>query len=240
MQKKGDYTLISSFSTPSGIDVNGGYAITKHLAIIGGFNFYRNKDNEERFSIFSTIRESSALTYKHSGFHFGAGGYLPISKDKESVFLAFFGGVVKNKFYMLESLYEMTPTPTLPKLNFYKSDINKLFLQGSVNFYQKRFQASFTTRFNYAGYNNVDTDYDSNQQYSYQLPPYKYPKWSSFLDLSFDAKYFFNKNQSLGIGAFFITTTRLNRKDFNFYYYPFRLGAGIVVKSPFADKHLKK
>ena len=31
-------------------------------------------------------------------------------------------------------------------------------------------------------------------------------------------------------------TARLNPKEFNFYYYQFRVGAGIVIKNPFQKK----
>lgn len=238
LQKQGDYNFTSTYSSPKGFDVNSGYAISKHIGVIAGLNFYKNKDREENYYFLSQNHDSSILEYKHNGFHAGAGYFFPISKDRNSLFISFFAGIIKNKFEMWESFYEVFPTPSVsPKLNFYKSDIDRWFLQSSLNFYQERFQGSVSTRFNYTGYNNVTTDYTSNEQYAYNLPPFAYPKWSSFLDFSLDAKYFFNKNQSLGLQFFLVSTTRLNRKDFNFYYYPFRVGVGFVLKAPY---HYKK
>ncbi len=237
LQKAGDYNFTATYSSPRGFDVNGGYAIGKHIAVIAGLNFYKNTDREQQYNFFSSSRDSSILEYKHNGFHAGAGYFFPISRDKNSVFISFFAGIIKNKFEMHESLFEVSPTPSVsPKLNFYKSDIDRWFLQSSLNFYEDRVHGSLSTRFNYTGYNNVTTDYTYNEQTAYNLPPFAYPKWSSFLDFSLDVKYFFNKNQSLGLQTFLVSTSRLNRKDFNFYYYPFRVGIGFVLKAPFHHK----
>jgi hypothetical protein len=234
LQNAGDYTIASAYSSPSGVDINSGYAITNRIAIIGGLNFYGNKDNEEDFDILSATYDSAVLTYKYTGFHAGAGGFFPISKDKETVFLSFFAGYIKNKFRMKESLFQGSSNPsTVPKLNFYNSNINRWFIQSAVNFYPKGFHIALASRLNFAAYDDVMTDYTVNEQSSYNLPPNGYPRVSTFLDFSFEAKYFFNKAQTLGVQTFFSITNRLNRKDFNFYYYPFRTGIGLVLKKGF-------
>ncbi len=241
IQKTGDYSLATAYSAPAGVDVTGGFAITNHIAIIGGYNNYNNKDEEEEYSIITSNYDSAVLNYRHKGFTVGAGSYFPISNDKESIFLSFFGGIVKNKFSMHEALYAGTSNPaTTPKLNYFKSDINRWFLQGGINFYPESFQISFATRFNHVSYDNVITDYTINEQFSYNLPPTQYPRISNFLDLSFDVKYFLNKSQTIGLQTFFIATSRLNRKEHNFYYYPFRTGFGLVLKRPIAKKMLNK
>jgi len=238
LQGKKDYSLSLAFSAPSGFDFNGGYAITNRLAVIGGLYTYKNKDKEEQyFPILSSNRDSTALSYKHKGFHAGAGIYLPLSQKKSSAFISFFGGYTKGDFEMREKFYEISPVPsTSPKLNFYKSDINRWFIQGGIHSYHELINFSFITRFNYVGYSNVTTDYTFDQQASFNFPPLAYPKWSSFLDFSFDTKIFFSKKQMVGLQLFGTATTRLNKKDFNFYIYPFRLGIGVVLKSPFNNK----
>lgn len=237
LQNKKDYDFSIAFSSPSGFDFNSGYAITNRLAVIGGVYSYKNNDKEESYNIFSTNRDSSILLYKHNGFHAGMGYYIPLSKQKSSTYVSFFGGYTKGKFEMRESLFEVSPTPSAtPKLNFYKSDINRWFLQGGFNFYHKVIHQSFITRFNYVGYNNVNTDYTLNEQTAFNFPPVAYPEWSSFLDFSFDTKIFFSEDQVFGLQLFGTVTNRLNKKDFDFYIYPFRLGVGIVLKSPFKIK----
>ncbi|MEO7982606.1 MAG: hypothetical protein ABI688_00865 [Bacteroidota bacterium] len=237
LEAKGDYSFSLSYSAPPGFDLNGGYAITNHWALIGGAFSYKNKDQEEDYDLFSTHRDSSSLLYRHKGFHIGTGFYFPLIKNKPSLFLSFFGGFTKGNFEMKEALYQAAPNPAVsPRLNYYKSDIDRWFLQGSLNLYHQNIHQSFITRFNYVGYSNTQTDYDLSQQTEFNLPPQAYPKWSSFLDFSSDTKIFFSKKQALGLQLFMTTTTRLNREDFNFYFYPTRIGVGIVFKSPFAPK----
>lgn len=241
LEGKNDYSVSLSYSSPSGFDFNSGYAITNRWAVIGGLYTYKNRDREENNYLFSQNRDSALLLYKHKGFHIGTGVYIPLSKEKKlATSISFFGGYTKGSFEMQESLYEVSPTPsTLPKLNFYKSDINRWFLQGSISLSDNFIHQSFITRFNYVGYNNINTDYTANEQVSFNLPDVGYPKWSSFLDFSFDTKIFFSKERNFGVQFFGTVSTRLNRKDFNFYYYPFRGGIGIILKSPFVAQKKK-
>jgi hypothetical protein len=236
LQEKNDHSFSVTVSTPSGFDLNGGYALTNRLAIIGGLFSYRNRDSEERFSIFSTARDSSLLLYKHKGFIAGIGSYFPLLHDKSSLFLSFFGSYTSGSFEMNETLFTNTNPSSSPKLNFYKSDIKRWALQGSLHFYTKNIHQTLTTRYNHAGYFNVHTDYTSSEQTAYNFPPLAYPKWSSFLDFAFDTKIFFSQNQKLGLQVFGSATARVNEKDYDFYHYPFRLGAGLVLKSPFKNK----
>lgn len=233
LQEKNNYSISTTISTPTGFDINGGYAITNRFAIIAGVFNYRNNDNQQSFSIFSGNRDSSLLTYKHKGFHAGAGLYFPLSENKSSEFFAFFGGYTKGNFEMREKLYDLTSSSRTPKLNYYKSDLNRWFLQASINSYRDVVHFSLITRFNYVAYKNVNTDYDNNQQQEINLPPYGYPEGSSFLDFSFDTKIFFSKEQKAGLQIFSVITTRLNKKDFDFYIYPFRMGIGLFLNSPF-------
>jgi hypothetical protein len=232
LKAKNDYSLSIAYSAPPGFDLTSGYAITKRLAIIAGAYSYKNRDKEVAFTIFPSHEDSSVLVYKHNGFHAGAGIYFPLSKKNQSEFLSFFGGFTKGNFEMREKFYDLTNNPTTPVLNFYKSDLNRWFLQGSINAYYGIFDISFITRFNYAGYTNVTTDYNNDQQHSFSLPPNGYPQWSSFLDFTLDAKAFFLKNNAIGLQFFATTATRLNKKDNDFFFYPYRLGMGIVLKKP--------
>lgn len=241
LQKKNDYSASLTYSTPSGFDGTAGFAITKNLAVIGGAYTYKNKDEEVDITLFSRGWDSASIVYKHSGFHIGVGTFFPLSKNSSTSFLSFFGGLTKGNFEMREKFYDdVTPPPGNPNLYFYKSEINRWFLQGSINLYFKDIYQSFTTRFNYAGYDNVTTNYPAEQQHYSSLPPYEYSKWSSFLDFSFDTKIFFSEQHRLGLQLFGSVTTRLKEEDFDFYIYPFRMGFGVVLRSPFTGTQLKK
>ncbi|MEO7393687.1 MAG: hypothetical protein ABIU11_02030 [Chitinophagaceae bacterium] len=233
LQEKNDYSISATVSTPSGFDISGGYAITKRLAIIGGAFSYRNNDNQQSYNIFSANRDSSILTYKHKGFHAGAGFYFPLSKKRSSEFIAIFGGFTKGNFEMREKLYELSGSSRTLQFNYYKSELNRWFLQTSINSYHNVVHFSLISRFNYVAYKNVNTNYNNNQQQEINLPPNGYPEGSSFLDFSFDTKIFFSKEQKVGLQIFSVITTRLNKKDFDFYIYPFRMGIGLFLNSPF-------
>ncbi len=117
-----------AYSTPSGFDFTGGYAITNRLAIIGGASTHRNKDQEEEFSIFSSYNASSSLLYRHKGFHGGAGAYFPLSKKNHENIVSFFAGYTKGSFRMDETLYENSPDTSAPaRVSFYKRNIGRYF-----------------------------------------------------------------------------------------------------------------
>ncbi|MEO5945761.1 MAG: hypothetical protein ABIP79_03025 [Chitinophagaceae bacterium] len=233
LQNKNDYSANLSYGLPSGFDINGGYAITNRIAVTASLFSHKNDDTEVEYNLFNNRSDSSYLLYKHKGIQIGAGLYFPISRDKKTISASFFGGYIKGIFEMREKLYQTYPTQsTSPKHNFYKSDLNRYFLQGSFNAYLPQVHLSFTTRFMFAGYDNVATDYDNNEQIYYRLPPNGNSKWSSFLDFSFNSRFFFSKKEQIGLQISCIANTRLNREGFNFDYYAFRTSLGIVIKTP--------
>lgn len=236
LKEKNDHNFSLSVSSPPGFDFHGSYAITNRLAIVGGLFSYRNKDEEKGYYIFSSDRDSTLLLYRHKGFHIGAGGYFPLTKEKSSaLFISVFGTYTGGDFKMNETLFS-TANPGVAKKNFYTSTINRLALQSSLHFYTTQFHQALTVRYNSVSYSNVQTDYTVNEQQSYSLPPLGHSRWSSFLDLGFDSKIFFSKEERLGIQVFGAVAVRLNDRDFDFDYYPLRVGIGLVANSPFRKK----
>ena len=236
LQKRNDHNFSASVSSPSGFDLHGSYAITNRLAILGGLFTYRSKDTEENYSIFSTDRDSALLLYRHKGFHIGAGGYFPLSKNKSSsLFLSVFGIYTGGEFKMNETLFS-NANAGIPQKNFYYSDINRWALQSSLHFYSPDFHQAISVRYNYVGYANASMDYTDQEQYSYRLPPLGHSKWSSFLDFGFDTKIFFTKKESLGVQLFGVAAIRLNDEGYNFDHQAFRGGIGLVANSPFRKK----
>jgi len=128
-----------------------------------------------------------------------------------------------------------TPTTTTNDY-FYKSDIGRYFLQGGFNAYLNQLEISLLARYDYVSYTDVTTSYSVSDQQNFNLPPLGYSKNSQFLDIAFDSKYFFTSDRRFGLQLFVSATARLNRKEFNFYYYPFRYGLGLIVKNPFRKK----
>jgi hypothetical protein len=241
LKQKNDHSFAFGYSTPSGFDFNGGYAISNRLAIIGGAYNHRNIDKEEEFALFiSNESASSRLLYRHKGFHGGAGVFFPLSQNKSTGFASFFAGYVKGNFRMDERYFDNNISTTMPaRITFYKSNIGRFFLQGSITAYPENAEISVSTRYNYVEYANVLTDYSLDEQHSYNLPTIGHPSSSQFIDLAFDSKIYFSEHPQWGLQIFGSITPRLKNRDINFHYYPFRLGIGLVVKNLFL-KNSKK
>jgi len=243
LREKSDHSFSVSYSTPAGFDFTGGYAITNRLAVIGGAYAYSNDDHQTANVLFfgSSIWNSSVtadLLYKHQGLHGGLGLYFPLSKKKDS-YVSFFTGYNTGNFRMNEhNVRTIHSNPDTVMINdyFYKSNIGRYFLQGAFNAYLDRVELSFLTRYNYISYTNVTTDYPQPEQTGSCLPPLGYSKNSQFLDVGADIKYFFSKDGRLGLTVFGNGSIRLNKKEYNFEYYDYRLGFGLVFKNPFKKK----
>ena len=238
LQQKNDHSFSLTYGDPSGFDLTGGYAITNRLAIIAGAYSYRNNDHQTETLLFSDITTDAKLLYRHKGFHGGLGFYFPLSKKEGSTYASFFTGYTKGNFNMDEHNVTTDNSNATTRTNdyFYKSDIGRYFLQGGFNAYLDRFEISILCRYNYVAYTDVTTNYSATDQQNSNLPPVGYSKNSQFLDVAFDSKFFFTDDHRFGLQLFGCGTTRLNRKEFNFYYYPFRFGLGFVVKNPFRKK----
>lgn len=132
-------------------------------------------------------------------------------------------------------VYNFRDTTTINDY-FYKSDIGRYFLQGAFNAYTGRFEMALSIRYNYVTYSNMTTNYSSDLQFENRLPPNGYSRNSQFLDVGFEGRYFFTDGRKFGMMLYAQGTTRLNRKEFDFDYYGYRFGFGLLVKNPFKKK----
>lgn len=240
LQEKNDFSVNASIGEPKGFDINGGFAITDHFAVIAGLYTHKNKDVEINGGFFSSGYDSSNLVYRHNGFTIGAGSYFPLGQQGSTAYMSFFGGLNKGKFRMNENFYEISPNPS-SKVNQYTSNLNRWFLQGSLNLYGNRVESSITTRLNVVQYKNVVTDYTNDELTNFRLPPMVSKGGNTFIDFAFDFKAFYSPEIRLGVLFYFVASTRLgegndpnNTKSF-YYCYPYRIGAGIFYRG-FAGK----
>ncbi|NOT51695.1 MAG: hypothetical protein HOP10_10515 [Chitinophagaceae bacterium] len=241
LEKKNDYSISATYGTPSGFDLNAGYAVSNRVAIIGGIYTQRYRDTEHNYEFFAGSRDSSKLFYHHNGFHIGAGVYLPLEKNTPEWFINFFGGYTAGSFRMNEELYHIDPPPVSTRFNYYKSRITRWFAQGSLNWYEKIYNQSFIVRYNLVGYDGVSTDYSATELEDYRLPIQGGSKWAQFLDLSLDSKFFFTKDRRIGLQLYATTTARLGNEfnKSNFAHYSFRFGVGLFFKPSFKIKEKK-
>lgn len=232
-QKKNDHSFSVVYSQPSGFDINGGYAITHRLAIIGGVYSYKNRDKEETALLFSNDNSTASLLYRHKGYHGGLGVFLPLDNNARTT-VSFFSGYIQGKFRMDERFFEnTTPSTTPTRISYYKSDIGRYFLQGSLNSFNRNIDASFTCRYNYVNYSNITTDYSIDQQISFAFPPVGNPRHSQFLDFAFDTRFYFDEKAKVGLQFSGLASSRLTNRENNFRYYGLRFGIGVIIKNPF-------
>src|ERR1044072_9114313 len=78
VERKNDFSVNASVSSPKGFDFQGGYAVTDHLALLAGAYTHQNKDRETSVEFFSNQYDSSNLNYHHHGFTLGPGVYFPV------------------------------------------------------------------------------------------------------------------------------------------------------------------
>jgi hypothetical protein len=235
VQKKNDFSVNATISEPKGFDMNGGFAITNHMAIIAGAYTHKNKDREEKHG-FTNQYDSSNLLYRHNGFTIGAGAFFPVFGKQSRSYLSFYSGINSGSFKMNEEFYRISPVPSAsPMVNAYKSRLHRYFLQGSLSYYGDQVEASLNTRYNLVEYKKVTTDYTDNQLTEYQLPPFVSRRFNSFIDFSVDLKVFFSRNPRWGLQLFSLVSMRTNKYEFTganrfYYYYPFRAGTGIFFR----------
>ncbi len=236
LQGKNDFSVNATVSAPKGFDVNGGYALTNHLAIIAGGFTHKNEAIETAgpFSPLGIHDDSSNLEYRHHGITIGAGAYFPLSKLYSPGYFSFFGGISTGSFRMNEEMYEnQINSPGPPVFHFYKSRVSRYFLQAGLSHYGKYFEASITTKYNLVGYNQVNSDYTNSQLADFHLPPFTTPEYNSFLDIVFDLKVFFSNKPRWGIQFFNVVTARLDNdnngvKQYDYYF--LRMGTGIFFR----------
>jgi hypothetical protein len=233
VQEKNDYSVNATISDPQGFDLNGGFAITNRLALLAGAYTHKNKDVEIANG-FSSDYDSSNLVYRHNGFTLGAGVFFPLGSS--STYLSFYGGVNKGTFKMNEALYEISPNPTgTARINSYKSDLNRYFLQGSLNHYSNAVEFSATIRYSIVEYKKVITDYTDAELAAYSLPPFVAHRSYPFIDFSMDTRVYFSQEPRWGLHVFAVASTMMNDDDdqagnSSYDYYPFRLGGGIFFR----------
>lgn len=151
-KQKGDAKLTTVYSSGdqngpngynNGFDIQSGYALTNHFALLGSFYYRSDKDNfYGRYNYSNTINDTASVSYKRHFFELGAGYFLPLNK-KRTVTYNIYGGIALGAFSISE--YDNLNN-TISKYN-YKNNMSKLFLQSGLNFMLSPYiNFSFTDR----------------------------------------------------------------------------------------------
>jgi hypothetical protein len=146
-----------------GLDVQGAYAITNHLAVQGSYA-YRSEQNFADFNV--NTFDTSTINYQRQLTEFGLGYYMFSRRSHQSMFQVFAGaGLGTSEF-----------TDKYPIGNngihsrFVKMNIRKLFLQPAFMIrYGNSFATSLSSRISVINFRKFSTDYTMEELHSYQL-----------------------------------------------------------------------
>lgn len=140
MQEKGD-TKVNLSTT----NFQGSYAFTDHFAVMGNLYFRENSWENSPDTITTTEWDYQANRFLGE---LGIGYYAPLS-DEASVEV--FGGAGWG------SIDFINDNQNLATERSYSAKVSKIFIQPDIGFESEYFDAIFSTRLSYIGFNDVDT-----------------------------------------------------------------------------------
>ncbi|MCP9752662.1 hypothetical protein [Ferruginibacter sp. HRS2-29] len=150
-------------STGAGIDVQGAYAFSKHMAVQAAY-YWRKEMNEGNFTF--TAVDNSILRYRRNLTEAGLGYYTKMN-DSGTSWFQLFGGMGVGDFRFTDK-----PIPGSANTNefFYKTKLTKFYIQPVVMvLYDKSISLSFSSRFSFLKFHHVRTDYSSTELNNYKL-----------------------------------------------------------------------
>lgn len=171
--KKGDSKLTAYYSSNAdsrpakvyahGLDLQGAYAFRNHWALTAS---YFNRAEKDDYSKNFTIDDSSVLTYSRNLFDMGAGYFVAINPEKTTTFNAY-GGYGKGSYFFNDDIHD---GQTTTYHRYHKADINKFFVQPSVNFIpQDYLRLALAAKVSFLHYGNIRTSYTADELSYYSL-----------------------------------------------------------------------
>lgn len=159
--EKATVTSVGKLNSGYGIDVQGAYAVTNHLAIQGSYS-KRWEKNYADFNVNSS--DSSIINYNRNISEFGLGFYTYIDERRNS-FFQLFAGVGFGKSSFTDKFF----SGNVPARSF-NMDVTKLYLQPAILIRNGEvFASSFSSRVSILYFSNVKYDYTTEESDRYQL-----------------------------------------------------------------------
>lgn len=196
-REKGESKIAAYYSTAAsendlqgeyndGVDLQAAYAISDHWAITADY-FKRNE--KDVFSNYDrNFFDSSVIRYDRHLKNFGAGYFMPITKDKQIMF-SIFGGLGFGKF----SFTDRGLDNNISYSRYYNSDMSKWYIQPSVNFFPgKYFRTGLISKVSWVHFKNPTTSYTQPEleYHDLNLLP---GKTLSFFEATWNMQVTFNK-----------------------------------------------
>jgi hypothetical protein len=158
---KGDSKIAAVYSTNAGdedgsgngLDVQGAYAITKHVAVQASYFVRNEKTVDSNFN--SYYFNYSNVRYKRQMFELG-GGYFQSIHKRDKIFLAVYAGVGFGKFSFQDNGLDNNQ---LDYKRFHQANVIKYYLHPAVSFINHGFVTSVALRATLIDFNHIKTDY---------------------------------------------------------------------------------
>lgn len=140
-----------------GVDGQAAFALTDHFLLqVGGL--YRSEWDHFADDDIGAANNPANVSYKRSLFNVGAGYYTRMGQSNN-----YFNLVLDGAFGKMASVDESDPTSLRPARNW-DANLFKISLQPSLNFFfNDVFRMSFAPRFALLKFNNITTNYSSEE-----------------------------------------------------------------------------
>lgn len=215
-------TTIGKLNRGNGLDVQGAYAISNHVAVQASYA-RRWEKNYADYNLNS--RDTSMVTYSRNSTELGIGYYTFINRRRQSIFQVF-GGISLGRSSFTDR-YFASSTINDRYLNL---DVTRLYLQPALMMlYEDVFVSSFSSRVSVVYFRKVTTDYSAEELKNYSLADLD-KKAEIFWEPAFINAFGLRKLPGLKIElqlgmAFLMSQRFVDYRTFNF-------SAGIVADLP--------
>lgn len=214
-----------SRNSTNGFDIQGAYALTNNIGVQGSY-FSRNETTNGGGAD-DDFFDKSFIDYKRDFFEFGAGYFTPIDQKGKMLFQVF-GGVGFGRFTFTDNGKDKSQ---VAYSRFHNADVTKIYVEPALTFRSKNeiFAASLSTRFSFAKFRNVQTNYTAPERQFFKLDSIN--RYTSvFFEPAFVNSYGFNKLPGLRIEYQLGLSLLMSRQIMD--YRRFNFSVGLVFDIP--------
>jgi len=200
-KQKGDSKITGYYSGDGkskndGYNIQGGYALTNHLALMAAYTFKQEHQLYRYDSVRihpngflgtyeSNIFDSSVIHYKRNTFELGLGYILPLNHRKTITYNLYLG-ISEGKYFLDDAGLD---AKNKNYNRFYDNKITKYFVQSSFNFMPiDLVHFSVGGKVSFLNYHSIKTSYDSSElSYFYldKMTGKTFTFWEPYFNLQF-------------------------------------------------------
>lgn len=231
--QQGDSKIAAAYSvnggnednSGNGLEVQGAYAITKHVAVQAGYSTRNEKTVDSNFS--SSYFNFSTVKYKRQMFEVGAGYYRSIHK-RDKIFFSAYGGVGFGKFSFKDTGRDNNQ---LLYSRSHNANVTKYYLQGGVTFINRGFVTTVSGRATVLDFNRIQTNYSAPELDDLNIDNIANQTYV-FFEPAVILSYQFKKLPGMRIECQVGLSAHLRNKDYYLAHTEANFAAGLVFDIP--------